>query len=166
MHDRRERTVADELRKAGFDEKHQIVGVLHDVLEDTDASETEVAEFGEDVLEAVKLLTRPEGMPEDLYVARILENHMAAIVKSVDKAHNVWSTVNSAMVGTKRNSEDIRYATKYINKAKKYYMGKFSPALDTAINEAWENLSYTHVQQRNAIIRDPGDLNLFDVIQE
>ena len=90
--------VADELRKAGYDEKYQIVGVLHDVLEDTDATEAEVGEFGEDVLEAVKLLTRPDGMTEDEYVASILENPMAAIVKSVDKAHNVWSAANCASV--------------------------------------------------------------------
>ena len=49
--------VAELLKDTGYDLRYQIAGILHDVLEDTDATEEEVRAFGEDVLEAVKLVT-------------------------------------------------------------------------------------------------------------
>ena len=59
-------TVADIFRTAGFGEEYQLTGILHDTLEDTDTTEEELRDrFGETVTHALKLLTRPEGMPED-----------------------------------------------------------------------------------------------------
>lgn len=62
--------VAELLKEAGYDLKYQIAGILHDTLEDTDATEDEIRAFGEDVYESVYLLTRPEGVGEDEYVKK------------------------------------------------------------------------------------------------
>ena len=51
--------VAELLRESGYDEEHQIAGLFHDLLEDTDATEDEIAAYGNlQILEAVKLLTK------------------------------------------------------------------------------------------------------------
>lgn len=119
--------VAELIKDAGYGLKYQIAAVLHDVLEDTDATEDEVREFGEDVLEAVKLVTRPEGMDEAKYVELILQNHMATVVKNADKIHNMCDV---------RAVKDREWAKYYVEKVKKYYYGKFSVALDKAIADA------------------------------
>ena len=114
------------VKNAGYDLKYQMAAVLHDTLEDTDATEEEIRVFGEDVLEAVRLVTRPDGMPEDEYVAAILENDMATVVKNADKMHNLKDLVNSG------NPE---WAKKYAKKVEKYYHGRFSAELDKVIDE-------------------------------
>ena len=63
----------------------QIAAILHDTLEDTDATEADIKEFGDDVLEAVKLVTRAKGADETEYVKNILKNNMAATVKNADR---------------------------------------------------------------------------------
>ncbi len=123
--------VAELVKNAGFDMRYQVVAVLHDVLEDTDATEDEVLIFGEDILEAVKLLTRPEGAKEEDYVAAILENPMATVVKNADKINNIQDTTHCP---------DRAWGKRYVEKVKLYYGGKFSEQLDAALSEAAENL--------------------------
>ena len=117
--------VAEILREAGYGINYQIAGVLHDTLEDTDATEDEILVFGEDVLEAVKLVTRPDGMDENEYVAKILENPIAKAVKNADKIHNMQDI---------KNCGDPVWGRKYAEKVKNYYYGKFSLELDDAID--------------------------------
>lgn len=119
--------VAELMKKYGYDIDYQVAAVLHDVLEDTDTIEDEVKEFGMPVYEAVKLVTRPDGMDETEYVHRILENPMAAAVKNADKIHNLYEIAFS---------EDKQAIARYARKAELYYEGKFSPALDEAIAKA------------------------------
>lgn len=116
--------VAELLKDAGYDLNYQIAGLLHDVLEDTDATEDEVKAFGEDILAAVKLVTRPEGMNEDAYVEAILQNRMATAVKNADKIHNMNDIITAP---------DKEWAKRYVQKVKKHYSGKFSEALNKAI---------------------------------
>ena len=103
-------TVAELLNRYGYDIDYQVAGVLHDVLEDTDATDEEVKAFGEDVYKAVKLVTRPKGADEAEYVKNILTNHMAAAVKNADKIHNMYDIVT-----TNSKSAIVSYAKKVEN---------------------------------------------------
>ena len=65
--------VADILKKDGYDIEYQIVALFHDLLEDTDATEDEIHSIaGEEVLQAVKLLTKEKGYDMQTYVNRII----------------------------------------------------------------------------------------------
>lgn len=146
--------VAELLKEGGFDLTCQVAAVLHDVLEDTDATEAEVAAFGQEVLAAVKLLTRPEGMDEDDYVNRILENPTASAVKAADKMHNVWEASYTA---------DSRWAGNYIQKAGRYYRGRFSKALDSAIGTAKATLS-TCKSPKKPLFYSPEEMTLYSAL--
>ena len=116
--------VAEIVKDAGYGLEYQIVAILHDTLEDTDATEEEILQFGDDVLEAVILLTRIKGMDENAYVNEILKNKMAAVVKNADKISNLC---DCAYCG------DTKWAKRYVNKSEKYYRGRFSKAMDHII---------------------------------
>lgn len=119
--------VAELLKRYGYDIDYQVAGILHDVLEDTDATDEEVRAFGEDIYKAVKLVTRPKGADEAEYVKNILTNHMAAVVKNADKIHNMCDIVTT---------NDRNAILNYAKKVEKYYKEKFSYALDNAIDNA------------------------------
>lgn len=120
--------VAEIVRQAGFDTRYQIVALLHDTLEDTDATEEEIRFFGDDIYEAVNLLTRPDDMDEAEYINKILDNHIAAVVKAADKMHNMYEA---------SLCEDKPWAIGYIEKSKKYYRGKFNRCVDNSIQDAY-----------------------------
>lgn len=66
------------------------VALLHDVLEDTDATEDELREkFGDEVTDAVVVLTHAEGEPYLDYVRRVKRHPLARIVKLADLRHNM-----------------------------------------------------------------------------
>lgn len=66
-------------------EKEKIVALLHDVLEDTDATEEEIREyFGSEILEAVVAMTRLESETYMEYVERAAKNPIAREVKKED----------------------------------------------------------------------------------
>lgn len=68
----------------------KVVGLLHDTIEDTDVTAEYLIEMGipEDLVEVVKLLTKPKGEPYEKYLRRVKENPMARKVKLADLAHN------------------------------------------------------------------------------
>ncbi len=72
------------------DEISVCVALLHDVVEDTAMTPEALREAGfpQEVVEAVTLLTRPDGMPYLDYVRRIKANPVAVRVKRADLAHN------------------------------------------------------------------------------
>ena len=102
--------VAELLKRYDYDIDYQVAGVLHDVLEDTDATDEEVRAFGEDIYKAVKLVTRPKGADEAEYVKNILTNNMAAVVKNADKIHNM--ICEDSMKITARSGEYCLYDKK------------------------------------------------------
>ena len=130
--------VAELLKRYGYDIDYQVAGVLHDVLEDTDATDEEVKAFGKDVYEAVKLVTRPKGADEAEYVKNILGNRMAAVVKNADKVHNMCDII------TTNNRNAI---LNNVKKVEKYYKGKFSYALDNAIGNALYMSNFCNIKK-------------------
>ena len=154
--------VAEYVRRAGADIPTQIVALLHDVLEDTDTPESKIAEFGEDILEAVKLVTRPEGAAEDQYVAAILKNPMAAYVKMADKIDNVTDILMLDGYGNERTEKSRERAVRYIEKARKYYYGKFSKALDTVIEEAEKDIQSPVVLRRIEVCFEGESMKLYE----
>lgn len=96
---------------AGVDTaKQKIVAYLHDVLEDTDATENDLIRLGlaDDVIEAIKLLTKTD---DDLtgYYNRIRENDLARIVKLSDLENNMdLSRVKNVTI------RDMKRTDKYI----------------------------------------------------
>ena len=72
------------------DEDTTIVALLHDVVEDTDYTFEDLEElgFGKAVVDAIRLMTHPEGVPYLDYVAQIKPNPIARAVKLADLRHN------------------------------------------------------------------------------
>ena len=134
------------LKDAEYGYEYQIAAGLHDILEDTETIEEELAEFGEEIVEAVKCLTRPDGMDEEEYVELVLSNRIASVVKSADKIHNVAEIVQLNPVG-KRTSSSLRErknrkkAQKYVEKSRRYYAKNFMPEVDAQITHAETVLS-------------------------
>lgn len=82
--------VSNHLKEKGFGEEYQVTGLFHDLLEDTDCTENEILELSnENVLEAVKLLTKTEGYIMSEYIGNIAKNNMAKMVKLADRIHNL-----------------------------------------------------------------------------
>ena len=71
--------------------EERIVGLLHDVIEDTDASAEDLtkAGFSRKIIDAVLLLSKPDSEDYLEYIKRIKGNHIAAEVKRNDLAHNM-----------------------------------------------------------------------------
>ena len=71
------------------DEISCCAALLHDVVEDTDVTLDDLRkDFPEEVVEAVRLLTHLDGVPDEEYLLAIRENPIALKVKLADNAHN------------------------------------------------------------------------------
>ena len=69
--------------------KEKIIALLHDTLEDTDLSpECIKKEFGEQVLEAVVVLTKRKGEEYFSYIERVKAHPLARRIKIADLNHN------------------------------------------------------------------------------
>lgn len=79
-------------RVAQYDIETQHVALLHDVLEDTDLTFSDLLQMGysETVVEAVMLLTKPRKEPYAEYIDRLCHsgNARAILVKLADNADN------------------------------------------------------------------------------
>ena len=82
--------VYEMVKKQGYDEDFQITALFHDLLEDTNATEEEILFYGsQNVLTAVKLLTKEKGYDMKTYIDGIKANPIAFAVKSADRLHNL-----------------------------------------------------------------------------
>ena len=72
------------------DEATTIVALLHDVVEDTDYTLEDITAegFGQEIVEAVALMTHEDDVPYLDYVAKLKDNPIAKAVKLADLAHN------------------------------------------------------------------------------
>lgn len=72
------------------DEATICVALLHDVAEDTNTTPDELAKygFGEEIIDALRLLTHDGSVPYMEYIRRLKDNPIAAKVKIADLKHN------------------------------------------------------------------------------
>jgi (p)ppGpp synthase/HD superfamily hydrolase len=72
-------------------EHERMTAVLHDVIEDTDVTLDDLTAVGcpEDVLAAVAALSRHSGESQEDYLARVVANPLALLVKRADIADNM-----------------------------------------------------------------------------
>lgn len=81
------------LKEKGFSETYQIVGLFHDLIEDTETTYEEILELtNEEIADAVKLLTKEKGYVMKEYINGIKQNRIARIVKIADRIHNLSET--------------------------------------------------------------------------
>jgi len=99
--------VADRLR----DETARIAAVLHDILEDTDATEDELHAFevDEEIIEAVRILTHQKHIPYDDYLQAIAEHPLARQVKLADLADNMDADRLSRLAEETRTRLEKKY---------------------------------------------------------
>jgi (p)ppGpp synthase/HD superfamily hydrolase len=74
------------------DDRVKAVAWLHDVIEDAKfhvEADMRFNEIPEDVIEAVKILTRTKDVPYEEYLKRIKKNDLARSVKVADMLHNL-----------------------------------------------------------------------------
>ena len=118
------------VKKQGYGEDYQITALFHDLLEDTDATESEILEFSnQSVLSAVKLLTKQKGYDMKTYIDGIKNNPIAFVVKSADRLHNL----NSAFATNKE------FKRKYILETVDWYLD-FSKDIKVAVKKLAESL--------------------------
>lgn len=79
------------LAAAGYGEKEQILGVLHDVVEDSDWTLEDIANegFDSEIVEGLGLVTKEEGQDQDEYIDNITKRLFALIVKVFDMDNNL-----------------------------------------------------------------------------
>ncbi|MGN0180457.1 MAG: HD domain-containing protein [Monoglobaceae bacterium] len=122
--------VSEIIRERGYGTDFRIAALFHDLLEDTDAKESEIIEYGdEQILNAVKLLTKEKGYKMEEYVAGIRSNKMAFAVKAADRLHNL----RCALV------TDTEFKRKYIFETVDWYLD-FSPEIPKAVKALAESL--------------------------
>ena len=70
--------------------EEKVVGYLHDTVEDTDVTLEEIREiFGDQIADAVALMTHADGVPYMDYVKEVGKNPLARKVKLADLTHNM-----------------------------------------------------------------------------
>ena len=122
--------VAEIVKEQGYGIDVQIAALFHDLLEDTDATESEILKLGnEEILKAVKLLTKQKGYNMAEYVAGIRQNKIAFAVKAADRLHNL----RCAFV---TNTE---FKRKYILETVDWYLD-FSPEIPKVVKALAESL--------------------------
>ena len=86
--------VCEIVKSQGLDKNYQITALFHDLLEDTDATEEEILKYGnEDILKAVKLLTKKKGYDMAEYISAIKQDPLAFAVKAADRLHNLQCAI-------------------------------------------------------------------------
>lgn len=97
--------------------QHAIVGILHDIVEDTPTKIDEIYDkFGETIGDAVQAMTHLEGEEYHVYIKRLCSNDIARNVKLADLQHNL-ETVS----GNKRKLYQMAY--EYIDLVNSYENG-------------------------------------------
>ncbi len=122
--------VSEIVKSQGLGENYQITALFHDLLEDTDATEEEILKYGnQQILEAVKLLTKKKGYIMSEYISAIRQNPLAFAVKAADRLHNLQCAIIT----------DEEFKRKYILETVDWYLD-FSPEIRKAVKRLAESL--------------------------
>ncbi len=122
--------VYEMIKGQGFDEDYQIVALFHDLLEDTPTMEEEILRLGnEEILAAVKALTKKKGYVMAEYMAAIKGNKMALAIKAADRLHNLQCAVVA--------NEDFK--KKYVLETVEWYLD-FSDEIKRAVKALAESM--------------------------
>ena len=122
--------VAEMLRSWGMGEDTQICGLVHDLLEDTDADPAEILRIGgPEVLRAVQLLTKEKNYVMDVYASELKKNPMAKAVKAADRLHNLQCAPVTS----------VKFRVRYIEETLNYFMD-LSPDMPAALESLAETL--------------------------
>ena len=122
--------VSEIVKSQGLGENYQITALFHDLLEDTDATEEEILKYGnQQILEAVKLLTKKKGYDMSEYISAIRQNPLAFAVKAADRLHNLQCAIIT----------DEEFKRKYILETVDWYLD-FSPEIRKAVKRLAESL--------------------------
>ena len=118
------------VKKQGYNEDYQITALFHDLLEDTNATEEEILFYGgENVLTAVKFLTKQKGYDMKTYINGIKGNPIAFVVKSADRLHNLECAIQTS----------VEFKRKYILETVDWYLD-FSKEIRQAVKTLAESL--------------------------
>lgn len=122
--------VCEMVKKQGYGEEFQIAALFHDLLEDTDATQDEILSFSnQEVLDAVKLLTKEKGYDMKRYIDGIKSNPIAFVVKSADRLHNLQCALETS----------VEFKRKYILETLDWYLD-FSKEIKIAVKKLAESL--------------------------
>ena len=122
--------VCEMVKKQGYGEEYQIAALCHDLLEDTDATQDEILSFSnQEVLDAVKLLTKEKGYDMKHYIDGIKSNPIAFVVKSADRLHNLQCALETS----------VEFKRKYILETLDWYLD-FSKEIKIAVKKLAESL--------------------------
>lgn len=125
--------VAEILYKKDLPDEYVLAALFHDLLEDTDATEEEISALGgEDVLLAVKLLTKEKGYSMSDYIEGIKKNPLAREVKAADRLHN--------LICARESREDFRL--RYLKDSIDWYLD-LSPEIPVAAEALRQTLTST-----------------------
>lgn len=117
--------VGEILKEKGYGIDYIVAGLFHDLLEDTEATEEEIADIGgEAVLTAVKLLTKQKGYNMREYIEGIKRNPIAFAVKGADRLHNLRCAPNAS----------VEFRKRYIAESREWYLD-FCPEIEQAVIE-------------------------------
>ncbi len=124
--------VAEIVRKQGYGVDYQIAALFHDLLEDTKATERDLMKNGanDEIVEAVRVLTKDEDCVMHDYVRGIRRNEMAFVVKNADRLHNLRSAFCTSN----------EFKRRYVSETKKWYID-FSDEIKEAVNSLSQKIN-------------------------
>lgn len=105
--------VAKYLYDHGYRGKYVFTAFCHDLLEDTDATEEEIFSIcGRFTRDAVKSLTKREGLKTEEYLEQIKKDEVAYPVKVADRIMNLLDSVKA----------DLFFRERYVKETEDYYL--------------------------------------------
>ena len=100
-------------------DEEKAVALLHDIIEDTDVTANELLAKGlpDNVVEAVKALTKKHNQNYAAYLAGVKKNRLATAVKLADLKHNSdLSRLEKITQKDRERAEKYRKAIEYLSK--------------------------------------------------